>query len=79
VLGRHSRLFHIITKESSEKKKIYFKRTSVLILSLLTCSLTADVIRGYHPRQLGDIEWLTKFGRRMDCPSEYFIITNMTG
>jgi hypothetical protein len=72
-------LFHIITKESSGKNKLYFKRTSVLILTLLICSVTADVIRGYHPKEMGDTEWLTQYGRRMDGPSEYFIIIHMTG
>ena len=77
--GRHSRLFHIITKESSGKNKLYFKRNSVLILTLLICSLTADFIRGYHPRELCDTEWLTQFGRKMDGPSENFIIIHTTG
>jgi hypothetical protein len=79
VPGRHSGLFQGITKEYSGKNKLCFKRTSVLILILLTCSLTSDVIRGYHPTELGDNEWLKQFGRRMDGPPEYITIIDMTG
>jgi hypothetical protein len=76
VPERHSGLFLGITKESSGKKVVF--QEDLLILVLLTCSLPSDVIRGYHPTELGDTEWLTKFGRRMDGPSEYITIIHMT-
>jgi hypothetical protein len=44
--------FKVLPKNIPGKKVIF--QEDLLILILLTCSLTSDVIRGYHSTELGD-------------------------